>query len=211
MLKSNFGMKRYLVLTIGLVLAIAFSVIGNASFAQTPTQTVPGQPSAQPTAPTGPSVDGISTTYRPPKKDPFLDERLIKQETQTTIKAPKAIEIVPPPSYEEREAEWQQRRKTARANSQPEPSPSERFLIDEVAVLGLFKKPEGQGVFLKPKPTQATMIFATVGQKFYNGSIRRIDVQNNQVEFEQVSRLSNGTTKSESRAYRFDPRQAARR
>jgi hypothetical protein len=68
-------------------------------------------------------------------------------------------------------------------------------------VMGLFKKPECQGVFLKPKPSANTMIFATVGQKFYNGTIRRID--GTQVEVEEVSRLSNGKEKSDKKVIRF--------
>ena len=199
-------MKRKTFLTIGLMLCITLTMVGRASFAQnaqppagqTPT-TAQGQP---PVTSAGPSAESISTTYREPKKDPFLDEEKLKKNIDNPTKVVE-LTVVPWPSYEEREAQWKQRRDEIRSGkvNGPEPAPSERYLVEEMQVMGLFKKPEGQGIFLKPKPTANTMIFATVGQKFYNGTIRRID--GTQIEVEEKSRLSNGKEKSDKKVIRF--------
>lgn len=192
MLKRTFGMRLFL------NISLAVSVAG-LTLAQTPTQPAPGQP-AQPA--TGPAAESISTTYREPRKDPFLDEeKLIKnKDKKSTIVE---ITVLPWPSYEEREAQWKERRDLVRSGKSggPEPAPSERYLLDEVQVMGIFKKPDGQGVFIKPKPTANTMIFAAVGQKFYNGKISRIE--GNQIEFEEISKLSNGKERVDKKTVRF--------
>lgn len=200
MLKKDFGVKRYTIISMGLILCITLTIIGRVGFAQTPPAQTPaaGQPAQA--QPVGPSEASISTTYREPKKDPFFDESKIKKEAKEEKKI-RPVEAVPWPSYEEREAIWKQRRDEARRSGQPEPSPSEKYLIDELAILGIYKKPEGQGLFLKPKTAANTMIFAAVGQKFWNGSIRRID--GTQVDVEELTKLSNNTTKSENRTLRF--------
>lgn len=192
MLKTDFGMKRYTII-MGLIVCFTFAIVGRAGFAQAPA-------SGSPQAPTGPSVDSISTTYREPKKDPFYDERLQikKQDAPGKIKI---VEALPWPSFEEREAAWKERRQKARESNQPEPAISEKYLIDELAIMGVFKKPEGQGIFLKPKTASTTMIFATVGQKFWNGSIRRIE--KDQIEVEELTKLSNNTTKSDRKTLRY--------
>ena len=208
MFKRDSGMKRYSILCIGLILCMALSIV-ERSFAQAP-QTPPqpgvaGQP-AQPGAlqpRTGPSEESISTTYREPKKDPFYDEKLQQKKPEEGGKRVKLVEAVPPPSFEEREALWKQRREEARKSGKPEPAPSEKYLIEELAIMGLYKKPEGQGVFLKPKTAATTMIFATVGQKFWNGSIRQIDSSKNVIEVEVLTKLSNNTTKSDNQTLRF--------
>jgi len=199
-------MKRYSIICLGLILCMALSIVSRG-YAQTPTAPAPGQqqpaqPGAQtPPVRTGPSEESISTTYREPKKDPFYDEKLQAKKPEEGAKKVKLVEALPPPSFEEREALWKQRREEARKNGRPEPAPSEKYLIEELSIMGIFKKPEGQGVFLKPKTTATTMIFATVGQKFWNGSIRRID--GNQIEVEVLTKLSNNTTKSDNQTLRF--------
>lgn len=169
-------------------------------FAQAPQVATPTTPSTGQQPPVGPTVDSISTTYKEPKQDPFLDpEKLIPKDK--VDKGPKPIEVVPWPSYEEREADWKNRREVAKRNGTPEPTSSERYLLDELQIMGLYKKAEGQGVFIKPKPTSSTMIYATVGQKFYNGSIVRIE--GSSVEFEEISKLSNGKEKVERKNIKF--------
>jgi hypothetical protein len=200
MLKRDFGMKKRSILVLGLALSITLIMVGRVSLAQTPQSTPTGQPSAQPQA-TGPSAESISTTYREPKKDPFLDEAKLQQaKAKPTVDT---ITVVPWPSYEERALRWKEKRDAVRSgrDNGPEPAPSEQYLIEEMEVMGIFKKPEGQGIFLKPKPSSTTMIFATVGQKFYNGTISRID--GTQIELEEISRLSNGKQKSDKKVIRF--------
>src|SRR5262245_6986168 len=198
MLKRDFGVKKRAILIMGLALSITLVMVGRASLAQTPRT---GQPSVQPIPATGPSAESISTTYREPKKDPFLDEeKLIQKKNQPTVDA---ITVVPWPSYEERALRWKEKRDAVRSgrDNGPEPAPSEQYLIEEMEVMGIFKKPEGQGIFLKPKPSSTTMIFATVGQKFFNGTISRID--GTQIELEEISRLSNGKQRSDKKVIRF--------
>jgi hypothetical protein len=199
MLKRDFGMKRRTLIAIGLMLSITLAVVARVSFAQTTPGTQPGV-SVQPQA-TGPSAESISTTYREPRKDPFLDEEKLKK-NQDKPKVPE-ITVLPWPTYEERALKWKERRDAVRSGREngPEPAASEQYLIDEMEVMGVFKKPEGQGIFLKPKPSSSAMIFATVGQKFYNGTIRRIE--GSQIEVEEVSRLSNGKEKSDKKVIRF--------
>jgi len=202
MFSNNSGMKRYTVICMGLIICAALTLVGR-SYAQAP-QAVPGQPAtgqAQPAKPTGPTEESISTTYREPKKDPFYDEKLQLKKPEEGGKKVKLVEALPPPSFEEREALWKQKRDDARKNGRPEPSASEKYLIEELQIMGIFKKPEGQGVFMKPKTNATTMLFASVGQKFWNGSIRRIE--GNQIEVEVLTKLSNNTTKSDNQTLRF--------
>jgi hypothetical protein len=200
MLKRSFGMKKRAILVMGLALSITLIMVGRASFAQTQPAAA-GQPSVQTQPVTGPSAESISTTYREPKKDPFMDEEKLKKEKdKPTVDA---ITVVPWPSYEERALRWKEKRDAVRSgrDNGPEPAPSEQYLIEEMEVMGIFKKPEGQGIFLKPKPSSTTMIFATVGQKFFNGTISRID--GTQIELEEISRLSNGKQRSDKKVIRF--------
>ncbi|MEW6731996.1 MAG: hypothetical protein AB1489_11780 [Acidobacteriota bacterium] len=203
MLKRNLAVKRGSFLAIALALCISWIAVGQSSLAQQPATTQTPPATGAPQQPrTGPSVDDISTTYREPKRDPFLDERLIKRPREGTV-GPIEVTPLPWPSYEEREVEWRKKRDDARREGKPEPAPSERYLIEEVQVVGIFKKPDGQGVFLKPKPTTNTMIFASVGQKFYNGSIRKIESRQGVIECEEITRLSNKTIRNDKRVLRF--------
>lgn len=193
-------MNRYVL--IALALSISLSAI-SYSFAQAP-QTTPGQ--TTPPVRTGPEESTISTTYREPKGRPFYDEKLFpKKEVETvTRNTPLVFAPVPPPSFEERDAAWKQKRQQAREGGRPEPQASEKYLVDEVKILGIYRKPDGQGVFLKPSATASTMIFAGVGQEFWNGKITRIE--KDKVEFEIRTKLSNTKvekieTKTEFRAF----------
>ena len=156
MLKKSFGVKRVSLLSVGLMLCITLAMVARASFAQEQPAPQAGQPAVpgQPAQATGPAVDTLSTTYREPKQDPFLDLEKIKKNKDSGRQLD-VVTVVPWPNYEEREAEWKQKRDEVRSGkvNGPEPAPSERYLVDELQVMGLFKKPEGQGVFLKPKPT----------------------------------------------------------
>ncbi|MCS6884219.1 MAG: hypothetical protein RMM17_11765 [Acidobacteriota bacterium] len=148
--------------------------------------------------PSGPAAESISTNYREPAQDPFFDpEKMVKDKT----KVPTVIEVVPWPSYEERELEWKAKREEARRSGRPEPAPSERYLIEELQIMGLYKKSDGSGAFIKPKPSASAMLYASVGQKFYNGSIQRIE--GNQIIVEEISRYSNGKIKTETKTLRF--------
>jgi hypothetical protein len=55
----------------------------------------------------GPDANLFSTTYREPRKDPFLDEEKLKKNIDNPNRPPE-ITVIPWPSYEEREAQWKQ-------------------------------------------------------------------------------------------------------
>lgn len=193
----KFNVTRFALIGLALALSISFSAISR-SFAQAPAgQTVPGQNPTQPR--TGPTEESLSTSYREPKKDPFYDEKLFPPKPpkdEGGKPKPVPIEEIKPPSFEDRDALWKQKREDARKGNRPEPTPSEKYLIDEVKILGTYKKPDGQGVFLKPTATASTVLFANVGQQFWNGKITRIE--RDKIEFEIITRYSNGTSKTET-------------
>lgn len=193
MLKLN--INRFAFTCIVLLMCGSLSFISR-SFAQAP---APGQnPGAQPAAKVGPDVELFSTTYREPKVDPFFDEKLLppKKTEEIKIKERTVVEVIPPPNFEDRDALWKEKREKSRVNGQPEPGASEKYLIDELKILGIYKKPEAQGVFLKPTATASTMIFATVGQEFWNGKITRIE--KDKIEFEVRTLYSDRTVKTKT-------------
>jgi hypothetical protein len=152
----------------------------------------------QPAVNKGPLDTSLPTNYIEAKRDPFRGEiKIVKEE----IKTPPPITALPFPSYEERESEWRKQRANAQKNGQPAPLPAERYLIDELQIIGIYQKPEGKGVFLKPKNVPGTTIFATVGQKFFNGSLRGIE--DKIIEFELQTKLSTNKIKSEKYEVRF--------
>jgi hypothetical protein len=195
--KSN--VTRFALIGLLLAVCISFSAISR-SFAQAP-QTVPGQNPPQPGVRVGPTEDTVSPNYREPKggKDPFYDEKLFPPKPKLDEGGkpkPIPVEEVKPPSFEDRDAAWKQKREQARKDNRPEPSPSEKYLVDEVKILGTYKKPDGQGVFLKPTATTSTVLFANVGQEFWNGKIVRIE--KDKVEFEVRTKYTDGKTKTET-------------
>lgn len=142
----------------------------------------------------GPFVDKVSANYREAKKDPFLDEKpLIVKDIDRVISEPSVNVAVTLPSFEERDAAWKMRLSKG-SRSMPDPKLIEKYLVDEVKVLGIYKKAEGQGVFLKPTVTANTTIFAMVGDKFWNGQIKSITKDN--IEVEVITTFINGKKKS---------------
>ncbi|MFY9227240.1 MAG: hypothetical protein WAQ98_31510 [Blastocatellia bacterium] len=148
----------------------------------------------------GPFVDKVSANYREAKKDPFLDEkRVIVKDNDKVIAEPSVNVAVAPPSFEERDAAWKVRRLEANKKMQPSPLAIEKYLVDEVKVLGIYQKVEGQGVFLKP--STSTTIFAMVGDKFWNGQIKSIT--KDKIEVEVTTVFINGKKKSEIQSIPF--------
>lgn len=186
---------RFLLSCLVILMFVSFSVISRG-FAQAPP--APGQnPPTASDAKVGPDVELFSTSYLEPRNDPFFDEALIPKKVEPVkpkTNAPAPVEIVNPPGFEDRDTSWKEKRERARTTGQPEPAVSEKYLIDEVKILGIYKKPDGQGVFLKPTATASTMIFATIGQEFWNGKITRIE--KDKVEFEVRTLYSDRSVKT---------------
>lgn len=202
MLNSTFSINRYKFLAMVLVFCLALIAV-EKSFAQN--QPIPGTAAPAPVRPLGPTEDSVSPTYREPKKDPFFDERLLPKVTKAPVDKgkPIVVEIKPvaPPSFEERDAEWKRKREEARLHGQPEPSPSEKYLIDELKIMGLYSKADGKGVFMKPSTSATTMLFATTGQKFWNGSISRID--KDKIEVDVITLYDDKSVKHASETRNF--------
>lgn len=131
----------------------------------------------------GPLESTLPTTYIAPKKDPFR----APIPARPSAEAPRLETVTPWPSYEERESEWFAKRKQARDGGTVEPALSERYLIEELKVMGIYKKSDGSGAIIKTLPSEKTVIFAKVGQRFYNGKITGI--VGNQIEFEEETMI----------------------
>lgn len=193
----KFNINRFVLLSLALLMCFSLSIISK-SLAQSPQPAQNPTTQPNPNATTGPDVDLFSTTYREAKVDPFFDEKLLppKKEEIKVVKEKAVVEVVPPPNFEDRDAAWKQKREINRASNQPEPLVSEKYLIDELKILGIYRKPDSQGVFLKPTATASTMIFATVGQEFWNGKITRIE--KDKIEFEVRTVYSDKTVKTKT-------------
>jgi hypothetical protein len=202
MLQRNLDKRNINIKYLGLALLCAICLVS----AQAQTPPAPANPNALLQAPLpklGPTADSIPTTYRKSNPDPFFDKELLpkrKEEVKPKVVAI-PIEVVAPPEFEEREAAWKERRDEARRSGRPEPASTEKFLIEEMDIRGVYKKSDGQGVFMRPKVASKTVLFATIGQKFWDGEIKQID--GNQIVFEVVTKYNNNTSKSEPKTLRY--------
>lgn len=147
-----------------------------------------------------PLEENISTNYYEAKRDPFRGEfKVVKPD----VKPPATLYALPIPSFAERDNAWRKARDEAKRRGAIEPAIATRYLIDELQIVGLYKKPEGIGIMIKPTPTNTTL-FVSVGEKFYNGTLMR--VEGKEAIFREEIRLSNGKTKFEERSLYFDPK-----
>lgn len=151
----------------------------------------------------GPPESILSTTYREPRSAIFADPTLISKSnvTPTRMAEPIAVTVVTPPSFEERDLIWKEKRTLAAKKNLASPSPSEKYLVSEVKILGVYQKPEGQGVFLRPTLSMSTTIFAMIGQQFWNGQITKINKDSIEVEIRSL--LNTGKYKTEIQTIPF--------
>jgi hypothetical protein len=188
----KFGLKQITYVSLGTALGL-FLVSVEASAQTLTPQNV------------GPSISVISTDYKEPKSSPFADYKLVAPPPNTGIVVVPPVVVtatpLPLPSFEERDLAWRERRNQAVNRNIPSPSVSEKYLIDEVKILGLYQKSEGQGVFLRPTLAASTTNFAMAGQKFWNGEIKKINKDS--IEVEQKILLNTGKTKTEVRIIPF--------
>jgi hypothetical protein len=152
----------------------------------------------------GPPVDSVSTNYVVPKRDAFSNlnksssagrtagAAVSGHATDSANEASPAAESIPWPSFEERLAQWTARCDQARSAGLPVPSITEKFLIEEVYIVGRFDSPDGKGVFLKVKGKPTVALYARAGQRFWDGSVVRIDRE--QVEFAVVEKFADNKT-----------------
>jgi len=123
---------------------------------------------------TGPAV--YQKGNRSPFEDPVRRPKL----------APPAVRLFPP--VDERLRDYMARRAQAKANGSKLPSALSAFIVDEVEINGIFKTNDGYGAVLRAKPTNQTY-FVHVGDKLYNGSIKRLEAK--QVVFTSIIWMNN--------------------
>lgn len=167
--------------------------------------TTPATPQTSP----GPAVDTVSPQYKASNADPFADE--------TKARAPRT----PPPSeleypsFEEREIRWRQIRDRRLEQGLPAPADSEKYLVDEFSVKGIYSTGRGLGALLTARRSGVT-IFVREGSKFWNGSVTRIDRASKtigldtqivgQVLCTEIVVLNNGKIKIKPRTLDYIPR-----
>lgn len=172
-------LSKTLVVTGVALLSGLFGTIGTV--AQNPSRVAKQvAPQAPPTAPQtppvvaapstgGPRVDSVSPQYKaPPKSDPFFEPGKIRPPFQPP---PTELEY---PSFAERELKWRQIRDRRLEQGLPAPADSEKYLVDEFIVKGIYSTGRGLGALLTAKQSGIT-IFVREGSKFWNGSVTKID------------------------------------
>ncbi|MBI4853898.1 MAG: hypothetical protein HY819_19045 [Acidobacteria bacterium] len=186
---AKFDFQKFATFSLGVTLTLL--LVSANGFAQNLTQQI-----------TGPPESALSTDYREAKLSPFADSNLINRPTiRNDFTPPVLASPIAPPSFEQRDLAWKEKRSLAVKTNMPSPSTSEKYLISEVKILGLYQKPEGQGVFLKPTLAMGTTIFAMVGQEFWDGKIKKINKDS--IEVEKIILLNTGKTKTEFQTIPF--------
>jgi hypothetical protein len=156
----------------------------------------------------GPPVDSITSTYRNPGTDPFFDSTKVRG---PRTPPPSEIEY---PSFAEREVKWREIRDRRLDQGLTPPDDSEKYLVDEFEVKGIFSTGKGLGALLKDKKN-GTTIFVREGSKFWNGAVTKIDrsARSNldagfvgQVLCSEIVVLTNGQIKTKQRALQYIPK-----
>ncbi|OYT71770.1 MAG: hypothetical protein CFK52_07170 [Chloracidobacterium sp. CP2_5A] len=123
----------------------------------------------------GPTADSIPATYtgtgrdpfRRPASDPFRDSA----KTREPFRPP--VTDLPYPDFPTREAKWREIRDRRLDQGQPPPAESEKYLVEELTVMGIYSTERGLGALLKDRRSGTTM-FVREGSKFWNGSVINI-------------------------------------
>lgn len=154
---------------LGTTAIIAQSPMSAAQKAAQP-QTTPPPTGGPVTVPgtAGPNVNNVSPQYRPSSNDPFFDSAKVRD---PRTPPPTELEY---PSFAERELKWRQIRDRRLEQGLPAPSDSEKYLVEEFIVKGIYSTGRGLGALLTAKSTGVT-IFVREGSKFWNGSVNKID------------------------------------
>lgn len=169
-------LSKTLMVTGVALLSGLFGTVG--IIAQTPSkvakQVAPQVPPTAPTTapitnPAGPRADQVSPQYKgPAKSDPFFEPGKIRPPFQPP---PTELEY---PTFAERELKWRQIRDRRLEQGLPAPADSEKYLVDEFIVKGIYSTGRGLGALLTAKQSGVT-IFVREGSKFWNGSVTKID------------------------------------
>jgi hypothetical protein len=126
---------------------------------------------SQEKTPTGPPADAVPPSYtgtgrdpfRRPSNDPFRDSSKLRE----PLRPP--VTDLPYPDFPTREAKWREIRDRRLEQGQPPPAESEKYLVEELTVIGIYSTDRGIGALLKT-PSGVT-VFVREGSKFWNGSV----------------------------------------
>lgn len=124
----------------------------------------------------GPPADTVPTTYtgtgrdpfRRPTNDPFRDSGKLREPFRPPVTD------LPYPDFPTREAKWREIRDRRLDQGQPPPAESEKYLVEELVVMGIYSTERGLGALLKDRRSGTTM-FVREGSKFWNGSVVKIE------------------------------------
>jgi hypothetical protein len=86
----------------------------------------------------------------------------------------KKLDKIPVPSFEVRENSWNERSKLLRERGEKEPEITEKYVFDELVVIGFEQQLLDRLVILTPKDNPTFVIYAKVGQTFWNSQIIKI-------------------------------------
>lgn len=109
----------------------------------------------------------------PPSNDPFFRVPPKKTKAPEQKDADKPV-LIPFPTLDQRQAEFQRIRQETLARRLPEPDAIQQYLVSELQVTGVFETDEGVGAFILAGPTNTTF-FAKAGTRVYNGEIVSIN------------------------------------
>jgi len=96
--------------------------------------------------------------------DPFRDSTKIREPFRPPVTD------LPYPDFPTREAKWREIRDRRLDQGQPPPAESEKYLVEELTVIGIYSTERGIGALLKDQKLGTTM-FVREGSKFWNGSV----------------------------------------
>ncbi len=119
----------------------------------------------------GPPADAISPSYTGTGRDPFRrsgDPFKDSAKVREPFRPP--VTDLPYPDFPTREAKWREIRDRRLDQGQPPPAESEKYLVEELIVMGIYSTERGLGALLKDQKLGTTM-FVREGSKFWNGSV----------------------------------------
>ncbi|MBS1810038.1 MAG: hypothetical protein JST84_17890 [Acidobacteria bacterium] len=128
------------------------------------------------------------------QRDPFLvPSKIIRppKVAKTVVKKPEP-QPVAPPNIETRVTDYKKLVRDYLEGRGNEPSKTTPYLIDELAVTGIFRTEEGYGAFVVESATQKQQVFfVRTGWQAYDGQIKEILPTG--VKFIKKTRLDNGS------------------
>lgn len=137
-----------------------------------------------------------STSYRGTSRDPFSKPvRMVrrapgvKKSAPAAKPVPAAPTISPAPALQARIDGYKSLKVAAMNRQQPAPKPVTALLLDEVAIVGIFRTPRGYAAMVEATPIKLSYVIYP-GEMFYDGQL--VAVEENKLVFRRERRYSNG-------------------